>query len=441
MTASLKVSRAALLLILLGSTAGSLACGASPTAPGACTVTVSAPATVAAAGGTVTITVTASTGSCVWQSTTTASFISLTSGTSGTGNGSVGFTVAANTGAERTGTITIGGVAVTITQAGLATLGAPIAQSPINGALVASVRPTLIAINGPATAVGGAVTYRFEVSADSAFPAGLATIVQDNVPQGIGQTTSWTLAQDLAANTTYFWRSRATNGTLTSPFSAAASFITPIACTFTVSPSTIAVNANSTTSSVALTASASSCAWSATTTSGFITVTTPSGTGSATVGFAIAGNNAGGSRSGTITVGGQTVTINQSGGLVASFALFNPAAQFAETMECRFRAATSTPSTCYVESTSSALSSTTIINYSWTVSYQYGVENNVSQSGPSNRITFSHTCGGSGSTDAGATGLMTVTLTVTDNQGTIATAISGTGSQPALSIRAWTCGL
>src|SRR4029077_14764133 len=102
---------------------------------------------------------------------------------------------------------------------------------PINGVMVASLRPTLVTINAPATAVGGAITYRFEVSTDSAFPAGSSTIVQDNVPQGVGQTTSSTLTQDLAQNTTYFWRSRATNGTLTSPFATAASFITPVTCT------------------------------------------------------------------------------------------------------------------------------------------------------------------------------------------------------------------
>jgi hypothetical protein len=41
----------------------------------------------------------------------------VTAGASGTGNGTVSFTVAANTGAARSGTLTIGGQTFTVTQA------------------------------------------------------------------------------------------------------------------------------------------------------------------------------------------------------------------------------------------------------------------------------------------------------------------------------------
>ena len=46
---------------------------------------------------------------CAWTTTSNASWISITSGASGSGNGAVSFSVTANTGAARTGTLTIAG--------------------------------------------------------------------------------------------------------------------------------------------------------------------------------------------------------------------------------------------------------------------------------------------------------------------------------------------
>ncbi len=64
------------------------------------------------------ITVTAGT-TCAWTATSNASWITVTSGASGTGNGIVNYSVAANnTGAARTGTITGWfGLTFTVTQA------------------------------------------------------------------------------------------------------------------------------------------------------------------------------------------------------------------------------------------------------------------------------------------------------------------------------------
>jgi Putative binding domain, N-terminal/Viral BACON domain len=62
-----------------------------------------------------TVTVTAGAG-CAWTATSNAAWLSVTSGATGTGNGSVGYSVAANTGAARAGTITIAGQTFTVTQ-------------------------------------------------------------------------------------------------------------------------------------------------------------------------------------------------------------------------------------------------------------------------------------------------------------------------------------
>jgi hypothetical protein len=73
---------------------------------------------VAGSNGIVNVT---STGSCGWTATSNASWITVTSGASGTGNGTVGFSVAANTGAQRNGTVTIAGRTFTVTQDGSTT--------------------------------------------------------------------------------------------------------------------------------------------------------------------------------------------------------------------------------------------------------------------------------------------------------------------------------
>lgn len=65
------------------------------------------------AGG---IGVSASSSACNWTAVSNDPWISITAGASGTGNGLVGFSVAANIGAARTGTITVAGQTFTVNQ-------------------------------------------------------------------------------------------------------------------------------------------------------------------------------------------------------------------------------------------------------------------------------------------------------------------------------------
>ena len=55
-------------------------------------------------------------GGCSWTAVSNNPWIAVTSGSSGTGNGSVTYIVAGNGGPARTGTISVGGKTVTITQ-------------------------------------------------------------------------------------------------------------------------------------------------------------------------------------------------------------------------------------------------------------------------------------------------------------------------------------
>lgn len=68
-------------------------------------------------GTTVAVAVNASSG-CSWTATSADSWIHVTEGSSGTGNGTVVFVIDKNTGEARKGTLTIAGVMVTVNQSG-----------------------------------------------------------------------------------------------------------------------------------------------------------------------------------------------------------------------------------------------------------------------------------------------------------------------------------
>ena len=87
--------------------------------PAACTLSI-APVSkpFISSGGAGTVDVTAGSG-CAWTAVSGASWLAVTSGASGTGNGTVGYAVQANpTTAQRVGSILIAGIGFTITQAG-----------------------------------------------------------------------------------------------------------------------------------------------------------------------------------------------------------------------------------------------------------------------------------------------------------------------------------
>ena len=85
--------------------------------PASCGYTVSpVDFTFGAAGGANTVTV-STRSDCAWSASSGQSWVTITSGASGTGNGVVAVSVAANTGdTARTGTLTVGGQTVTVRQ-------------------------------------------------------------------------------------------------------------------------------------------------------------------------------------------------------------------------------------------------------------------------------------------------------------------------------------
>lgn len=91
-----------------------------------CALTVSANIhNFSSAGGLGTATV-SSTQGCPWTASSATPWITVAAGAIGTGNGTFQFTVAANAGGARTGTITVGNQTLTITQAAANVVGGPL---------------------------------------------------------------------------------------------------------------------------------------------------------------------------------------------------------------------------------------------------------------------------------------------------------------------------
>jgi hypothetical protein len=87
------------------------------TQPGPCSFTLTpTSASVGASSGSGNVAVTVTPSTCSWTAASNSSFIGVTGGSSGTGNGTVSYSFTANTGAARTGTLTIGGLTFTLSQ-------------------------------------------------------------------------------------------------------------------------------------------------------------------------------------------------------------------------------------------------------------------------------------------------------------------------------------
>jgi Putative binding domain, N-terminal len=215
-------------------------------------------------------------------------WLTITNGASGTGNGTVTFTAAANAGAARSGTLTIAGQTFTANQAGScaatlnpASLTIPVAGGAGNQVAVAiapgcawtatSNAPWLTITNGASGTGNGTVTFTAAANAGAA-RSGTLTIA--------GQTFT---ANQLAN------------------------------CAPSINPTSQSIPiAGGAGNQVAVTVAAG-CAWTATSNVPWITITAgANGNGNGTVTYTVAAN-AGANRSGTLTVAGLTLTVNQSG--------------------------------------------------------------------------------------------------------------------------------
>ncbi len=245
---------------------------------------------VAAAGGSATVAVTAGSG-CAWTATPNASWITITSGTAGNGNGTVNFTVSATTGPSRSGTLTIAGRTFTVNQGQgcTITLSRDSASVPSGGGegtfdvrtangcgWTASSSASWLTITGGASGNGNG-TVRYSAGANTG-PQRTATITAGGEIHAVTQAAG---------------------------------------CSYSIGSSGKNAASGGETISVPITAAAG-CSWNASTTESWITFSgSSSGSGNGSVTLVVAANPDG-ERRGTVTIAGETFSIVQAGGCTFS---------------------------------------------------------------------------------------------------------------------------
>jgi hypothetical protein len=243
-------------------------------------------------GGNGEVTVTAAAG-CAWSATSNVPWITITQGGSGTANGVVRFTVAANAGAPRSGTMTIAGRTFTVNQGQTCAF-------------------TLAPQSTTVPAGGASRTFDVQTTAGCAWAA-TSNAPWITITQNSGSGTgNGTVRIDVAAN-----GGAPRSGTVTA---GGATFTVNQAgtCAFSIAPQQQPVSASGGSVNVAV-STTGGCAWTAASNAPWITVAQgSSGTGSGTVTLTIA-STAGPARNGTATIAGQTFTAQQASG--CTFAL------------------------------------------------------------------------------------------------------------------------
>jgi hypothetical protein len=256
-----------------------------------CTYALSAASTnVAASAGSGSVGLTAGVG-CTWTAVSSTNWLHTTS--SGTGNGTVSYTVDTNTVncIARSGTITVGGQTFTVNQAAV-------------GSIALSATSTNVAASAGSGSVG------LTAGDGCSWTAASSTNWLHTTSSGTGNgTVSYTFDANPAGT--------ARSGTITVGGQTFTVSQPAGTCTYALSAASTNVAASAGSGSVDVTAG-DGCSWTAVSSTNWLH-TTSSGTGTGTVSYTVDANSGTCiARSGTITVGGQTFTVNQAAG---SFAL------------------------------------------------------------------------------------------------------------------------
>jgi Putative binding domain, N-terminal/Viral BACON domain len=257
-----------------------------------CTYSI-APTSQALAAGGGTGNATVSTGSgCAWTAASNAPWISVTSGATGNGNGTASYAATANTTtSSRTGTLTIAGQTLTVTQVACSSTLSPTTQN--------------------IAAVGGAANATVSTTSGCPWTAA-SNVTWLSITSGGSGSGNGTVNYSAATNTSTTPRT----GTLT--IAGRTLTVTQAgACIFTVSPTAHSISGAAATLSSTVTTT-SGCVWTATSNASWISITSGgNGSGNGTVNYSVAANTTTTSRNGTLTIAGQTVTITQAPGLAA----------------------------------------------------------------------------------------------------------------------------
>lgn len=208
-------------------------------------------------------------------------------------------------------------------------------------------------------------------------------------------------------------------------------------CIFTVLPTTQGVPAAGGTFTAVVTKASGDCTYGAESLGSFVSlVSGTSGSDATTTLTYTVAPNTGGARSTLIRVrwtnNSTLLEINQEA-FTTAFTMTDPTNGPGTTTTCLIKLS-NTP--CMFSATGNVTGNAT---YTWAATYMYGGSVSHSQTGTSPNFSFTESCGGPGATPAGVETPLNVTLTVSDANGTTSVQ-SGSGNQPALIIKLFTCG-
>ncbi len=272
-----------------------------PVRPPNCSYTVSPTSqTFTSSAGTGTINVTADAG-CDWTASSSAAWLTVTSGRS-YGSATLSYSVAANTStSSRTGTLTVAGKSVSITQSG------------VPGPCTFTVSPT----SPEFPAAGGTGTISVTTRSDCAWTASVsATATWITITAGQSGMGNGSVSYSVAANSST--KSRSGTMTIAGRTVTVSQALDVSLCTYATEYTSKSVTWCGGERSIRVTTQGD-CPWTATSNATWLSITLPSRKGTTTLSYAVAPNTTGGSRQAILTVAGTPVTITQgarsSGGM------------------------------------------------------------------------------------------------------------------------------
>jgi hypothetical protein len=401
---------------------------------GSCTYAIDPTSTnLDASGGTGSVSVTTQSG-CFWTAASNDTWITITSGSSGTGSGTVNYSVDANTGSARTGTMTIAGQTFTVNQGGAGTCTYAINPESADFSLrggtgsvdvttdpgcswEASSNVSWISITSGSSGTGnGTVSYL--VYRNKRSRTGTMTIAGQTFTVNQGEAGTCTYAinptsanislyggtgtVDITTDPGCYWEASSnvswisitsggsgtgsgtvsyqvyrSKGSRTGTMTIAGQTFTVYqgeagTCTYAINPTSTNLDASGGTGSVSITTQ-SGCSWTALSNNAWIHITSGgSGTGSGTCNYSVDANT-GSARTGTMTIAGQTFTVNQGGAGTCTYAI-NPASANISSRGGRGTVDVTTDPGCHWEASSNvswiSITSGSSGTGSGTVSYQ-----------------------------------------------------------------------
>lgn len=258
-------------------------------------------AAFASDGGSSTVNVTFPEG-CGWQAVSNSSFLTITSGSLGTGNGTVAYSVALNsTGSPRTGTLTIAGQTFTVNQS-----NAPCSYmiAPASNSIPASGGSGSVSVTTQSGCIWKAIPNDSWI-----------TVPPDSNGVGNGSFNYNVEANPDSART----------GTITIANQVFTVMQAGGGCAFSIAPAGKLFGKLGSEGSLAVMTSAG-CGWTASTNESWIIITSEaSGTGPGTVTYAVRDNESPSLRQGAITVAGHSFAVIQEGGALGGCSyILNP---------------------------------------------------------------------------------------------------------------------